>query len=162
VSFASNAANFVNGAVLELRIKNGNNSKITKVFKAGLWLKLKFLKKVEVPFRLATRNGTGTDAVIPDARFLWEAGAWSNPAVYFQTNAIRTGTSVISLQDHANADFGTTSPATITTITPDANFVIQRSAALTLTDMNRYFVQHTAASTGDIMGSAFIFIQAHD
>jgi hypothetical protein len=164
VSFASNATNFVDGSVIELRIKNSSGTKVTKVFKAGLWLKLKFLKKAEVLFRVATRNGTSAvTATLPDARFLWDAGAWSFPTVFFQTVA-SIATSSITLQDHGSNDVGITSPTLVTgsTITPTASFVIQRTSALTLVNMNRYFVQHNVTGGTPILGSAFIVIQAHD
>jgi hypothetical protein len=164
VSFASNATNFNDGDILELRIKSNSTSRTARIYKAGLWLKLKFLKKTEIAFRLATRKATSTSLAIPDARFLWDAGAWSNPTVYFQATAQRSGTSTMTLQDHSNNDVGTTSPTIVpgSTLTPTTTFGILRSGALTLTDMNRYFVQHNSASTSSILGSAFIFIQASE
>jgi hypothetical protein len=164
VSFASNATNFLDTKTVELRINNSAGA-TTRLYKAGLWLKLKFLKKTEIGFRVATRKATNTSAAIPDARFLWDAGAWSNPTVYFQATAIKaTGTSTMTLQDHGTNDVGTTAPLIVagSTITPAITFGIVRTGALTLTDMNRYFVQHNSSSTANILGSAFIFIQAHD
>lgn len=162
VSFASTATNFNDGDILELRIKSNATNRTARIYKAGLWLKLKFLKKAEVAFRLATRKATATSLALPDGRFLWDAGAWSNPTVFFQTTAIRSGTSTVTLQDHGTNDNGTTSPTIVpgSTITPATTFGIQRSGALTLTDMNRFFVQHNSTSTSSILGSAFIFVRA--
>jgi adhesin/invasin len=162
VSFASTATNFNDGDILELRIKSNATNRTARIYKAGLWLKLKFLKKAEVAFRLATRKATATSLALPDGRFLWDAGAWSNPTVFFQTTAIRSGTSTVTLQDHGTNDNGTTSPTIVpgSTITPATTFGIQRSGALTLTDMNRYFVQHNSTSTASVLGSAYIFVRA--
>jgi hypothetical protein len=162
VSFASTATNFNDGDILELRIKSNATTRTARIYKAGLWLKLKFLKKAEVAFRLATRKATATSLALPDGRFLWDAGAWSNPTVFFQTTAVRSGTSTVTLQDHGINDNGTTSPTIVpgSTITPATTFGIQRSGALSLTDMNRFFVQHNSTSTASILGSAYIFVRA--
>jgi hypothetical protein len=165
VSFASTAANFNDGDTMELRFKS-SGSATAYVYKAGLWLKLKFLRKAEIPFRVATRRAVTGNAYLSDARFLWDAGAWSNPTVYFQINGQKSNTtaSTIGLVDHANSDTGTTSPTTplnIVALTPPSTYGVLRSNALTLTNMNRYFVYHVSASnTNHIMGGAFVIIQA--
>jgi hypothetical protein len=168
VSFASTATNFNDGDTMELRIKSSNSNYSSYLYKAGLWLKLKFLKKTEIPFRLANRRSFNGSAPLADGRFLWDAGAWSNPAVFFKVAAIRpSGASTITLQDHANSDTGTTTPTTPlvvagSTVTPAPAYGTQTVGPLTLTDMNRYFIQHNAAATSQILGGAFLIIQAHD
>ncbi len=164
VSFASNATNFNDGDTLELRLKSTGTG-IVYLYKAGLWLKLKFLRKAEIPFRISQRKATTTTTPIADFRFLWEAGAWSNPTVALQTTAIRSGTTTIALQDHANSDSGTaapTTPITVTgsTITPATTYGISRSGNLTLTNMNRYFGIHNSTSTSGVVGGAYLMIQA--
>lgn len=157
-SFASNATNFNNGDILELRMRSSGSSRTARVFKAGLWLKLKFLRKVEIPFRLATRAATGTNIFIPDSRTLYDQGAWTNPSVFFEANAVRTGTSTVVLMRNT-ANSGTTG-TTVTTLTPTTTFGSTRSAALTMTDMDRYYIQHTSNAVGNVLGSAFLYIRS--
>lgn len=161
VSFASNATNFNDGDTMQLRMKSSSTGYTARLLKAGLWLKLKYLKKAEIFFRLSNRRSLGSSAALPDARFLWDAGAWSNPTVYFQTNA-NLATSSITLQNHGTNDNGTTSPTVVSgsTITPTGTYSIQRTSALTLTDMNRYFVQHNRISGTPTLGGAFLIIKA--
>ncbi len=163
VSFAGNAANFNDGDIMEVRIKSSSASYTTRLYKAGLWIKLKFLKKTEVPVRLLNRRIVASTASLPDGRFLWDAGAWSNPTVYFQTNA-RLATTSISLINDNNFDSGTANAGltTTTTITPGTTYVAQRSAALTMSNMSRYYVKHTWVSGTPSLGGAFLIIQAHD
>jgi adhesin/invasin len=166
-SFASTATNFNDGDVLSLKLKSSTATNIAYVFRAGLWVKLKFLKKTEIPFRLLNRRSASTTAIMPDARFLWDAGAWSNPTTYFEIYAMKSsGTSTISLMDHSNIDNGTTSPTptAVSTLTPPTAYGVYRSpTAITLTDMDRYIIQHVSTSTtAHVMGGAFVIIQARD
>jgi adhesin/invasin len=163
VSFSSSATNFNDGDTLELRLKSSSGSYNARLLKAGLWLKLRFLKKTDIYFRLANRRSASSSVAIADARFLWDEGAWSNPNVYFQTNANGTG-STLSLQDHGTNDSGTTTPTIIpgSLIVPTATYSVQRSGVLTLTDMNRYFVQHTRNTGTVVLGGAFILVRTHD
>ncbi len=159
-SFSGSATNFNNGDTVELRIKSSSASYTTRVYKAGLWLKLKYLRKAEVPFRLAGRRSTSSSASLPDGRFLWDEGAWSNPTVFFQTNAASVNSSV-ALMDHGNADTGTSSATAVSTIVPASSTVaIKRSTALTLTNMDRYWIRHNRTSGTVTLGGAFLMIQA--
>jgi Bacterial Ig-like domain (group 1) len=159
VSFASNATNFDNGDTLELRIRSSSTSYTAKVFKAGLWLKLKYLKKGEFYHRFATRRSTSSSGSITDARYLYEASAWSNPTVFFQTNANSSSSSVI-LYSHGSNDNGTSSPTAVTSITPTSTYSIQRSAALSMVNNTRYWVQHNRSSGTVTLGGAFLVIRA--
>ena len=159
VSFASNATNFDNGDTLELRIRSSSTSYTAKVFKAGLWLKLKYLKKGEFYHRLSNRRSSNATASIADGRYLYEASAWSNPSVFFQTNA-NVATSSVVLMSHGSNDNGTTSPTTVSTITPTATYSIQRSGALSLVNNTRYWVQHNRSSGTVVLGGAFLVIRA--
>jgi adhesin/invasin len=163
VSFTGNATNFINGNIFELRMKTNNATYTARLLKAGLWLKLKYLKKSEIYFRLSNRRSASTSVALPDARFYWDVRAWSNPIVYFQTNASLT-TSSVSLQDHGTNDVGTSSPTTVgsSTIIPTASYVIQRTGALNLTDSNRYFIQHNRSAGTAVLGGAFLVIQASE
>lgn len=163
VSFPGNTGNFNDLDTLELRMKSSVSTSTTRIYKAGLWVKLKFLRKAEILFRVAGRRAVASTTPILDARFLWESGAWSNPIVHFQTNA-NLATSSVSLIDHASNDFGSTSPTTVSgsAITPTATYSIQRTAALTLTNMNRYYVQHTRSSGTPVLGGAFVVIKAQE
>jgi hypothetical protein len=161
-SFASNATNFTDGSTYEVRIKTNNASRTARLAKAGLWLKLKYLKKVEIYNRLSLRSAATTTSLnVADHRFFWEAGAWSNPSVFLQTNALTT-TSSIQLYDHGTNDNGITSPTAVagSTITPTGTYSIQRTGALTLTDQNRYWIRHNWVSGSPVMGGAFLIIRA--
>jgi hypothetical protein len=159
-NFASNATNFTNTNNIEVRIRSSSTSFTTRLFKAGLWIKLKYLKKAEIFFRLANRRSGTSSTAIADGRFFYDAGAWTNPTAFFQTNA--SGTGSVALMDHNTNDFGTTSPVAVTngTITTTGTYSVQRSVALTLTDQDRYFVQHTRSGGTVVLGGAFIVIRA--
>ena len=160
-SFAGNATNFNDGDTLQLRLKSNNTLYTTRIYKAGLWLKLKYLKKGEFYVRLLNRRILTTTLSLPDARYLWDAGAWSNPTVYFETNN-RLGTTSVSLLNHSTNDTGITAPTTVagSTITPTATYSIQRSGLLTLIDMNRYMINHKRSSGTPSLGGAFLVIKA--
>ena len=166
-SFASNATNFTNTNNFELRINNAT-TRTSRLYKAGLWVKLKFLKKAEVFYRVTQRNGTSAiTATIPDARFFWDASAWSNPTIYFQTSSLSNSinSSSVALMDHTTNDNGTTGAVAVSgaTLFPGTNFAIQRTSALTLNDMSYYILKHTVTSgTTNVLGSGFVIIQAHD
>ena len=161
VSFAGTAANFNDGDIMELRIKSSATNKTARLFKAGLWLKLKYLKKAEVFQRLSNRSAITATTNIPDGRLYWDAVGWTNPTVFFQTFAIAT-TSNIALMDHGINDSGVTSPTTVagSTITPAATYTSQRTAALTLNVQNRFWVKYNFVSGTPIMGGAFLVIRA--
>jgi adhesin/invasin len=161
-SFASNATNFTDGSTYEVRIKTNTASRSARLAKAGLWLKLKYLKKAEILHRLSMRSAATTTSLnVADGRFFWDAGAWSNPSVFLQTNALTT-TSSIQLYDHGTNDNGITSPTAVagSTITPTGTYSIQRTGALTLTDQNRYWIRYNWTSGAPIMGGAFLIIRA--
>ncbi len=158
VNFAGNATNFEDGDVVEVRLRSSNTAHTARLFKAGLWLKLKYLKKAEVYQRLATRRSATTTATIPDHRFLWDASAWQNPTVYFQAWS-NTTTSAIVLMTNGAVDTGVATPTTVSTITPAATYTMQRSAALSLTNLNRYWVQQTRTAGTAVLGGAFMVIR---
>ena len=173
VSFSSTATNFSSGASFELRINNSTTptAKTTRLFKAGLWVKLKFLKKAEILYRIAPRFGTSTTtATIPDGRFYWDAALWSNPTVAFMVNGLSTtaGTSSsITLMDHGTNNSGTTGAVAVSGVgasfSPAASFGRQKSGALTINDRTNYILKYTVTSgTTNVLGSAFMCIQAHD
>ncbi len=157
-NFAGNATNFEDGDVMEVRLRTSNVSHTARLFKAGLWLRLKYLKKAEIYNRLSTRRSATTTATIPDHRFLWDASAWQNPTVYFQAWS-NTTTSAVVLMTNGAVDTGVTSPTTVNTITPAATYTMQRSTALSLTNLNRYWVQHTRTSGTALVGGAFMVIR---
>ena len=162
-SFPSNAANFTNLNNLEIRMRSSSTSFSNRLFKAGLWIKLKYLRSAEVFFRLANRRSSSSSSTIADSRFFYDDSAWSNPTAYFQTNASNTNSSVV-LQSNNTNDFGTTSPLNVSggSITPTGTYSIQRSSALTLTSSFRYFVRHNRTSGTAVLGGAFMVIRAQE
>jgi hypothetical protein len=162
-SFPSNAANFTNLNNLEIRMRSSSTSFSNRLFKAGLWIKLKYLRSAEVFFRLANRRSSSSSSTIADSRFFYDDSAWSNPTAFFQTNASNANSSVV-LQSNNTNDFGTTSPLNVSggSITPTSTYSIQRSSALTLTSNFRYFVRHNRTSGTAVLGGAFMVIRAQE
>jgi hypothetical protein len=163
-SFASNATNFTTGSNYELRMKSSNSSRTTRLYKAGLWVKLKFLRKAEILYRISQGNNGSTTVTIPDGRIQWDAGAWSNPTVYFQVvarNSTANGSS-FSLMDHGTTNFGTTGAVAVSgaTLNATTTYGILRTSALTLTDMNYYIMRQNYTSGTNSLGGGFLLIQA--
>ena len=160
VSFASNATNFVTGNQYDVRYRSNNTSYTTRVFKAGLWVKLKYLKKTEIRQRLSMRRaGTGTTNVL-DNRLLWEASRWSNPTVMLEAVGLGT-TGNISIGSVSNTDSGSASMVLVSggTITPDATQTVKRSGNLTLVDNDRYFARHVRTSGTVTMFATYLIIR---
>ena len=165
-SFATTATNFSNNSNYELRMKSSNTTRTTRLYKAGLWVKLKFLRKAEVVYRIGQRNDTATTVTIPDGRVLWDAGAWSNPTVYFQvvaSNSSANGSS-FTLMDHATTNNGTAGAVAVTgaTLNATTTFGILKSSALTLNDMSHYIVRQNYTTGTNVFGSSYLLIQAKE
>jgi hypothetical protein len=162
-SFSSDAVNFTDLATIEARLRSSSASYTHKLYKAGLWVKLKFLKRAEIYQRITTRRVTASSAAIPDFRFLWEEGAWSNPVVFFESIGNLNTTSV-SLIDHTLNDNGTTGGVTVsgTVLTQPTTYGILRSNQIILTDQNRYYVQHTRTSGTPNLGGGFLVIRVSE
>jgi hypothetical protein len=160
-NFTSAASNFHNGDQMEVRLRTSNSTYSARLFKAGLWLRLKYLRRAEVYQRLATRRSLSTSGSIPDGRFLWDASAWQNPTVYFQAWCNVTTSSVVLMTNGA-VDTGITSPTTVHTIVPLETYGLQRSPALSLTNLNRYWVQQNRLSGTPVIGGAFMVIQVQE
>jgi len=163
-SFASNATNFADGALYDVRYSNSTTS-TTRLYKAGLWVKLKYLKKAEIPWRLSMRRSatTGTTATfMRDARVLYESAAWTNPQAFFRTVAGAT-TQTLVLQTGSNVDNSATGTnVASSSITPPATQGISTSGALTLVDGDRYHMTHTRASGTALMVGSFLIIRASE
>lgn len=160
VSFSSSATNFDNGDVLEARIRSSSTSYTTKVFKAGLWLRLKFLRKTEVPFRLVTRRSGTTSVTMGDARFLWDASVWSNPTAFFQVFG-SAATQTVQLFDAGALD-DTQTGTVVSTLTPGTTYGVTLSPALSLTNGSRYIIRQNRTSGTVIIGGAFVLIRAQE
>lgn len=162
-SFASNATNFANNAVYEVRYNSSSTSYSNRIFKAGIWVKLKYLKKAETLWRLSMRRTTTTVGNYDDVegRTLYEAAAWTNPLVYFQTVGQGTGCTQ-SLYNVSNTDTGTASLTAVASsaVTHASTQGVLRSAALTLIDNDRYITRQATASGTCLMVSNFLVIRA--
>jgi hypothetical protein len=162
-SFSSDAVNFTDLATIEARIRSSSTSFTNRLFKAGLWVKLKFLKRAEIYQRITTRRVTASTAAIPDFRFIWEETAWSNPVVYFETigNMATTNLSLIDIGLSDNlVTGGVTLPGSV--LVQPTTYGIIRSEALSLTDQNRYYVQHTRTSGTPNLGGGFLVIRVSE
>lgn len=162
ITFNSNATNFVNGNDFEVRIKSSSTSSCG-LLKAGLWVKLKYLKKADVYWRLVNRRAVNAAGVVlPDARFWYESAAWSTPTATFlafgQTSAASGST--IQLY-HTGTSDNATAGTTVTTLNPTTTLT-RMSSATTLVDNNRYIINHARTSGTATIGGAFVIINTHD
>jgi hypothetical protein len=160
-SFASNTANFTDGHNYEVRL-NSSSSTAVRLMKAGLWIKLKYLRRAEVYRLLALRRGeVSTSTDIDEGRFLWSPENWSNPKVFLQSQAENTST-VVSLRESA-ADSGTASTLVNgSSINANSTYSAKRSAELSLGNDERYFIRHSATATSHVMGGAFLVIRPEE
>ncbi len=165
-TFANNATNFTDTNAFEIRLKTSQGAQTAYLYKAGLWVKLKYLRKAEIYFRLATRRYVPTSPSslqVPDGRFLWEPSEWTNPSVFFEANGQNptTSASTISLQDNWASD-SATAATTVTgsTLSPPTTYGRTRSGALSLGNLSQHTILHSATSGTPYMGGAFIVIQA--
>jgi hypothetical protein len=162
-SFSSEAENFFDQSLVELKLKSSASNRTAKLYKAGLWLQLKFLKRAEIYQRLATRRVAKSSAAIADFRFLWEEGAWSNPVVFFESIG-NINTTSVSLVDHSLSDNGTTGGVIVdeTLLTQPGTYSLLRSHQISLVDGNRYFIQHARTSGTPNLGAVFLVIRASE
>jgi hypothetical protein len=161
-TFSSTQLNFTNGQTYDVRYLTSNAASPVRVYKAGLWLKLKYLRSAEILFRVGARFSTTTAAAVDllDNRTMWESTKWSNPTTYFQTVATNTMSSTALYTDGVN-DSGTSSLSFIagSSLAHGASQSIQRSAAVTLTDGDRHVVRHTHTDTTTAVNmSSFIVV----
>jgi len=167
-SFANNATNFTDTNNFEVRLKSTHNTQGTGyVYKAGLWVKLKFLKRAEIYHRLATRRyaSPASSVLIPDGRVYWEPSNWTNPTVYLEANGLNPAgtTANITLQDHGASDSATTlSTVSGSTITPTTTYGRARTGALSLTNLSRYSIYHTNTAGTPYLGGAFLIIRTQE
>lgn len=163
-TFSSTKLNFTDGHTYDVRYLTSNTASPVRVYKAGLWLKLKYLRSAEILFRVSGRFSTSSAASenLLDNRTLWESTRWSNPTTYFQTVASNAMSSSALYTDSVN-NSGTTSLALIagSSLNHGAPQSIQRSAAITLTNGDRHVVRHTHTDTSTAVNmSSFIVVDA--
>jgi hypothetical protein len=159
ITFNKDVTGFSNGETIQAHISTTYGTGY--IHKAGLWLKLNFLKKAEVYNRVGSRLTSTVSTLLPDYRFLWEASSWSNPKVYFRPYAIDTTTSV-SLIDVGQSDSSTVGNAvTNGTVTSLATYSGVTSPEINLINNNSYILQHNLTTTGttQYLGGGFIIIQ---
>jgi hypothetical protein len=161
-SFASNATNFANNGIYEVRY-NSSSTASNRIFKAGIWVKLKYLKKTETMWRLSMRRTTTTvgnyDGL--EGRALYESAAWTNPQAFFQTVGQGTGCTQ-TLYNVSNTDTGVASFTAVSgsAITHTATQAAVRSSAVTLVDNDRFVTRQATASGTCLMVSNFLVIRA--
>ena len=162
VTFNSNATNFVNANDYELRIKSSVSTTTNALMKAGLWIKLKYLRKTDVHWRIATRKSTTGTVALPDGKFLYESAWYSNPTAIFMatTQSSTANGSTLQLVNTSTSDTATTGTVT-TTFTPSTTFARQ-STAVTLTDNSRYMVNSVRTGGTATVGGAYIIINASE
>ncbi len=165
-TFSSNAVNFNDGDNLEVRFRSAT-AVTTRLYKVGLWVRVRYVKKAEVFWRLTThrRATTGTTLTnMPDARFLYEAAQYTNPSTHFMAmgSSSAANASTVRLVDMGlseNAVTGGTNLSTINSAVTYARII----NAVTLTSGNRYYISHQRGASGTaVMGGAFIIIRCQE
>lgn len=165
-SFASNATNFADNAVYEVRYNSSSTAYSNRIYKAGIWVKLKYLKKAETLWRVSMRRSTTTTGNYDDleGRTLYESGAWTNPQAFFQT--VGSGTSgvgcTLTLFTASNTDSGTASYTAVSgaAVTQPSAVGTLRTGALTLVDNDRYVMRQNRASGTCVMVNTYLVIRA--
>lgn len=161
-SFASNATNFADNTAYEVRY-NSSSTASNRIFKAGIWVRLKYLKRAETIWRLSMRRTTTTtgnyDAV--EGRALYESAVWTNPQAFFQTVGQGTGCTQ-TLFNVSNTDSGTAGLTAVSgsAVTHGTAQAVLRSGAVTLVDNDRYIMRQATASGTCLMSSTYLVIRA--
>ncbi len=163
--FSSNATNFNNGDNLEVRFRSAT-AVTTRLYKVGLWVRVRYVKKAEVFWRLTThrRATSGTTLTnLPDGRFLYEAAQYSNPTTFFHAmgQATTANQSVIRLVDMNTSDSAVTGGTNISTVNSALTYGAVTNA-VTLTSGDRYYVSHQRVSGTATIGGAFILIRCQE
>jgi Bacterial Ig-like domain (group 1)/Invasin, domain 3 len=166
VSFANNATGFTDDHDFEVRFKTASNNDDGSILKAGLWIKLHYLQKAEILYRLATRNSVSVSGTtdFQDARFLFELSEWSNPTTYFEIQGSQTnGTSSVELIEYDDTVSGTagTNTASLSLAT---TYSRTRSSSFSMSNLQAFGVRRTTTLTSgsSLLGSAYLVIDAHD
>lgn len=162
VSFNSNATNFNNADTLEVRFRSSSTS-TCRLFKVGLWVRVRFVKKAEIYWRIGhhRRTTSTTLTYLPDARFLYESAWYSNPTISFlamgsSTTANQGFTRLIDIGTSDTANTGGTIVSTATHSTTYGSIL----NAVTLTNGNRYVLTHQRGTAGTAtLGGAFFIIR---
>lgn len=155
----SNATNFVTGNDYELRIRSGNTAHTAQVMKAGLWVRLKYLKRADVWWRLVNRRSTTTTAALPDGRMHYESARWSNPTANFVTFG-STNTTAIQLHHTNTSDSAATGTLVLSHTQPATQN--KMTSAVSLVDNNRYIINHQRTSGTANMAGAFLQINVQE
>ncbi|MES2528635.1 MAG: Ig-like domain-containing protein [Bdellovibrionota bacterium] len=165
-SFSSNATNFNNGDNLEVRFRSAT-AVTTRLYKVGLWVRVRYVKKAEVFWRLTThrRATTGTTLTnLPDGRFLYEAAQYSNPSTFFLAmgSSSAANASTVRLVDMNTSDNAVTGGTVISTVQSVTTYG-GITNAVTLTSGDRYYVSHQRGASGTaVIGGAFILIRCQE
>lgn len=159
-TFSSNATNFNDGDTLEVRFKSSSTS-TTRLYKVGLWIKVRFMKKAESYWRLSqsrrlTSGGT-TAATLPDGRFLYEAAQYSNPSTHY---LVMGANSTVRLLDMGTSDT-TTTGTTVSTVNAGATYG-RTLNAVTLTSNDRYTVSYARTTGTSLYGGGYVIIRSQE
>jgi hypothetical protein len=161
-SFSSTAANFQDGDILNLRARSGTSTRSARLSKAGLWLKLDFLKNLEIYNKISFANlpsGIST-TFLPQARYLWEESHWSHPFVFFESFGI-IDTSSASLVNVGATDTGT-SGLDVATAQANSAYGPSRVGPIALNDGDSYIVKHNASGSTSLHGAGFLIVRASE
>ncbi len=150
VDFADNATNFTNGSEFSVRSMDAAGNYVA-VDHAGLWVKLDHLQQGEVYYPVST-YAFYLAGNVTQQRVLYDGSLFSNPLAYFEGNGFGDLDDEVELEDHGTNDSG--SGGLIPVASAALHFVSvdktrQRSAALTLTNGNRYIMASGGAGGGN-------------
>jgi adhesin/invasin len=158
-SFAANATNFDDLDDFNVKIKTSNASYNAHIYKAGVWITLNNLTKLETFWKMRWgESGISASTTQCLGKFRYSSSAWSNPTAYLE--ASHNASSTINNYYFTLTDTGTSdSSRTGTNLTTKLfsgylTRTIER-VSLSLTDTSRYCVYN--GSTGFISGNTHDF-----
>lgn len=136
------------------------------VYKAGLWIKLTALDKVQIPYRLSLGNSPMMTYDDDSERTQIDLTLFSNPTAYFEAAAgvASAGSASIDLMTAGTADLGPSALVPVAGSTLSVNSMSKtrvRSSAITPTSGDRLLPELTISGTPMNVQSTTLVIEAH-
>ncbi len=126
-----------------------------------LYVTISDLSKAEILWRVARSDSSLNALNIIQQRVKLESSSYSSPTTYFEVSGFCADNAVVlNFQDHGINDSGTTSPTTVDSKNwNSATKAIYRSASLSLTNGNRFYVNRTATTNTQLISSGLLVIE---
>ena len=145
---------------ISLRCTRACDEGDVSLYKAGLWVRLVDLKKVEIPWRssAAAQLLAGTQT-LHNARVKIPTAAYSNPLARFRTVMASSGSLTLSLMDQGTSDVsgGLSTPVTSSDLAATSSLkALYESGVISLTNENRYVVESVSTGSSSVVDSAIV------